>query len=150
MLGYSPVREASGQPGLRLHCLLPLSVTPITMLSQLSSHAGELKSKGAVEAAGNSGSKVAAENAEHVLLDESQKGGAVAFQFDSNASPQAKAAQAHTVRSCSFSLLENLVTNVFGSIGSTPRLSSRQKTSGRQCGHGHGGYKRIAFGTWQY
>jgi hypothetical protein len=69
------------------------------MMSHLSSRAGEFKSHGAVEAAQNHNSKVDAEDAEHVMLNESQKAGAMAFQFDSNASPEAKAAQAHTVRS---------------------------------------------------
>lgn len=68
------------------------------MMSHLSSRAGELKSHGAFEAAQNHNSKVDAEDAEHEMLDESQKAGALAFQFDSNASPEAKAAQAHTVR----------------------------------------------------
>ena len=69
-----------------------------TMMSHLSARAGELKSRGAVEAAQNPDSKVNAEDAEHVILDESQKAGAIAFTFDANVSPEAKAAQAHTVR----------------------------------------------------
>ncbi len=68
------------------------------MMSHLSSRAGELKSQGAIEAAQNSPSKLKSEDAEHVILNESQKAGAMAFQFDPNASPEAKAAQAHTVR----------------------------------------------------
>ena len=93
------------------------------MLSQLSSHAGELKSKGAVEAAQNPGSKATAEDAEHVILNESQKAGAMAFQFDSNASPEAKAAQAHTVRHPGFKLSKTTMLMAQYS-GFTPKLPS--------------------------
>ena len=68
------------------------------MMSHLSSRAGELKSQGAVEAAQNPDSRTNAEDAERVILNESQKAGAMAFRFDATASPEAKAAQAHTVR----------------------------------------------------
>ena len=67
-------------------------------MSQLAARAEELKSQGAIEAAQNPDSRVNAEDAEQVILNESQKAGAMAFKFDSNASPDAKAAQAHTVR----------------------------------------------------
>ena len=68
------------------------------MMSHLSSRAGELKSAGAVEAAQNPDSAVTAGDAEHVIMNESQKAGAMAFTFDANAPPEAKAAQVHTVR----------------------------------------------------
>ena len=68
------------------------------MMSHLSSRAGEFRSRNAVEAAQNPDSKTTAGDAEHVIMNESQKAGAMAFTFDANASPEAKAAQAHTVR----------------------------------------------------
>jgi hypothetical protein len=67
------------------------------MLSSLGSHAKELKQHGAVEAAQDENSRVTAEDAEKVLIDESKKGGAAAFQFDPDASPAEKAAQAGAV-----------------------------------------------------
>jgi hypothetical protein len=67
------------------------------MLSSLGSHAKELKQHGAVEAAQDENSQVTAEEAEKVLIDESKKGGAAAFQFDPDASPAEKAAQAGAV-----------------------------------------------------
>ena len=67
------------------------------MMSHLTSRVGELKSQGAVEAAQNPDSTINAGDAEHVIMNESQKAGAMAFTFDAKASPAAKAAQAHTV-----------------------------------------------------
>lgn len=67
------------------------------MLSSLSGHAKELKQQGAVEAAQDENSQVTAQDAEKVMIEESKKGGAAAFQFDPNASPQEKAAQAGAV-----------------------------------------------------
>lgn len=67
------------------------------MLSSLSGHAKELKQQGAVEAAQDEKSQVTAQDAERVLIDESKKGGAAAFQFDPDASPAEKAAQAEAV-----------------------------------------------------
>lgn len=67
------------------------------MLSSLGSHAKELKQQGAVEAAQDENTKVTAQDAEDVLVNESKKGGAAAFQFDPNASPEEKAAQAGAV-----------------------------------------------------
>ena len=63
----------------------------------LSSFKGELKQQGAEEAARDPNSSVTAADAERVLLDESKKAGAVALQFDPNASPEEKAAQARSV-----------------------------------------------------
>jgi hypothetical protein len=67
------------------------------MLNSLSGHAKELKQEGAIEAAQNPNSSVTAEDAEKALIDESRKGGAAAFQFDPDASPEEKAAQAGAV-----------------------------------------------------
>ncbi|KAK3173796.1 hypothetical protein OEA41_007128 [Lepraria neglecta] len=66
------------------------------MTSNLTSRAGELKSQGAAEAARDPNSKVTAEDAEQLMTDESKKAGVAAFQFDPNASPEAKAAQARS------------------------------------------------------
>ncbi len=67
------------------------------MLSSLASHAKELKQQGAVEAAQDENSHVTAQDAEKVMVDESIKGGAAAFQFDPDASPAEKADQAGAV-----------------------------------------------------
>jgi K+-transporting ATPase c subunit len=63
----------------------------------LSSVKGELKQHDAVEAARDPNSSVSAEDAEQVILDESKKAGSAALQFDPNASPEEKAAQAASV-----------------------------------------------------
>lgn len=67
------------------------------MFSSLGGHAKELKQQGAVEAAQDQNSKVTAQDAEKILVDESKKGGAAAFHFDPDASPEEKAAQAGAV-----------------------------------------------------
>ncbi len=67
------------------------------MMSNLNSRAGELKSQGAAMAAQDPNSKVTAEDAEGVMTEESKKAGVPAFQFDPNASPEEKAAQARSV-----------------------------------------------------
>ncbi len=67
------------------------------MMSHLNSRAGELKSQGATEAAPDPSSRVTAQDAEDVMANESKKAGIAAFQFDPNASPEAKAAQAAAV-----------------------------------------------------
>ncbi|KAF2644633.1 tricalbin [Massarina eburnea CBS 473.64] len=54
----------------------------------------ELRAEGAVEAAQDPDSQVTAEAAENVMFDEAKKGGSAAYQFDPNASPKDKAAQA--------------------------------------------------------
>lgn len=66
-------------------------------MSNLSSRAGELKSQGAAIAAQDPNNKVTAEDAEGVMTDESKKAGIPAFQFDPDASPEEKAAQARSV-----------------------------------------------------
>jgi hypothetical protein len=67
------------------------------MVSSLGSHAKELKQQGAIEAAQDENTKVTAQDAENILVNESKKGGGAAFQFDPNASPEEKAAQAGAV-----------------------------------------------------
>ncbi|KAI4227769.1 MAG: hypothetical protein L6R40_008180 [Gallowayella cf. fulva] len=66
------------------------------MLSHLHGHAAELKSQGAVEAAQNPESNVKSQDAQHVMAAESKKAGVAAFEFDPDASPEAKAAQARS------------------------------------------------------
>lgn len=63
----------------------------------LSSFKSEAKQEVAVEAAADSNSNFSAQDAERVIVDESKKAGAAAFQFDPNASPEEKAAQARAV-----------------------------------------------------
>ena len=58
---------------------------------------GEVKEERAVDAAADPSSPVTAEQAEKVILDESRKAGAVAMQFDPDATPEEKAAQAKAV-----------------------------------------------------
>ncbi|ESZ92386.1 transmembrane protein [Sclerotinia borealis F-4128] len=55
---------------------------------------GELKQQGAVEAAQNPDSAVTSADAQAKIVNESQKAGVLAFSFDPDASPEAKAAQA--------------------------------------------------------
>ncbi|KAF2186388.1 tricalbin [Zopfia rhizophila CBS 207.26] len=61
-----------------------------------SSRASELKQQGALEAAQEPDSNVSAESAEKTVLDEARKGGSAAFQFDPDASPEEKRAQARS------------------------------------------------------
>lgn len=58
---------------------------------------GELKQQGAAEVARDPDSKVTSEDAEQVMINETKKAGGAAFQFDPNASPEEKAAQARSV-----------------------------------------------------
>src|SRR5271170_1298093 len=64
-----------------------------------SSFKGELKSQVAAEAGRDPDSKVTAEDAETVIMEESKRAGAEILQFDPNASPEQKAAQAASVSS---------------------------------------------------
>ena len=66
-------------------------------MSHLSGRENELRSQGAAEAAGDPDSRIAARDAEQTMVDESMKAGAAAYQFDPNASPEEKAAQARSV-----------------------------------------------------
>jgi hypothetical protein len=65
----------------------------------LHSSKSELKQEVAVEAAQDPNSNVTAQDAERVLVDESKKAGVAALQFDPNATPEEKAAQAKAVSS---------------------------------------------------
>jgi hypothetical protein len=65
----------------------------------LSSSTSEVKQQGAAEAARDPESSVTAEDAERVFVEESQKAGATALQFDPDATPEEKAAQAKAVSS---------------------------------------------------
>ncbi|KAI9680981.1 MAG: hypothetical protein M1829_001061 [Trizodia sp. TS-e1964] len=58
------------------------------------SQVAELKQRGAIEAAQDAGSKVTAEDAEKKIAEETAKAGDQLYQFDPDASPEAKAAQA--------------------------------------------------------
>ena len=65
---------------------------------------GELKQQGAIETAQNAAqdpqSNLTAEDAEKVLLDETKKAGMPAYQFNPDASPEEKAAEAQAVSIC--------------------------------------------------
>lgn len=67
-------------------------------MSNINGREHELKSQGAVEAAADPNSRVSAQDAERTMVEESMKAGAAAYQFDPNASPEEKAAQARAVR----------------------------------------------------
>ena len=58
------------------------------------SRANELKTEGAMEAARDPNSSVTAAAAEKTALEEAKKGGSAAFEFDPDASPEEKRAQA--------------------------------------------------------
>lgn len=62
------------------------------------SQAAELKQQGALEAARDPNSSVSAEDAERKMVKETVNAGHHAYQFDPNASPEEKAAQARAVR----------------------------------------------------
>jgi hypothetical protein len=66
-------------------------------MTSLNSSAGELKAQGVVEAAQDPNSTVTAEDAQRKIVQESKKAGVAAFQFDPNATPEEKAAQARAV-----------------------------------------------------
>ena len=76
-------------------------------MSQLSSHAAELKSQGAEEAARDPNSSVTSQDAQRVILDETKKAGGAAFSFNPNASPEEKAAVARAVRYTQSGLFDN-------------------------------------------
>jgi hypothetical protein len=67
--------------------------------NMLSSSSSEVKQQGAAEAARDPNSSVTAEDAERVFVEESEKAGATALQFDPDATPEEKAAQAKAVSS---------------------------------------------------
>ena len=63
----------------------------------LSASKSELKQQGAADAARDPNSTVTAQDAQRVFVDESKKAGASALQFDPDATPEEKAAQAGAV-----------------------------------------------------
>ena len=67
------------------------------MMSHLHSRVGELKTQSAVKAAQDPKSDFGAEDAEKAIAEESKKAGLAAFQFDPDATPEEKAAQARAV-----------------------------------------------------
>lgn len=69
------------------------------MLSAFKGHEAELKSQGVVEAAQDPESNVTAADASRVIVEEAKKaqGAGAAFEFDPDASPEEKAAQARSV-----------------------------------------------------
>lgn len=59
--------------------------------------ADELKQQGAIEAAQDPDSQVTADQAQKEIVERSKNAGVAAFQFDPDASPEEKAAQAKAV-----------------------------------------------------
>lgn len=68
------------------------------MLSTRRGEIAEIKSQGAAEAARDPNSNVSSQDAQRVMAAEAKKAGVQAFEFDPDASPEAKAAQARSVR----------------------------------------------------
>jgi hypothetical protein len=66
-------------------------------MTSLNSSAAELKAQGVVEAAQDPNSSVSAEDAQRKIVQESKKAGVAAFEFDPDATPEQKAAQARAV-----------------------------------------------------
>ena len=62
------------------------------------SHSHEAKQEGAVRAAQDPNSSVTSDDAQTTLLDETKKAGAPVYQFNPDASPEEKAAQARSVQ----------------------------------------------------
>jgi hypothetical protein len=63
-----------------------------------ASRASELKQQGALEAAQDPNSSVTAQAAERTVVEEAKKAGSAAFEFNPDASPEEKRAQARAVR----------------------------------------------------
>jgi hypothetical protein len=59
--------------------------------------ANELKQQGALEASRDPNSNVSAEDAERKIVEDSRQAGVIAFNFDPDASPEEKRAQARAV-----------------------------------------------------
>lgn len=59
----------------------------------------ELKQEGALEAAQDPNSSVTSAAAQNILVEEARKAGTVAYNFDADATPEQKAAQASAVSS---------------------------------------------------
>ena len=67
------------------------------MVEGTASHENELKMQGVIEAAQDPNSSVTAKQAEESILKNAKAGGAEAFRFDPDATPEEKAAQAKEV-----------------------------------------------------
>ena len=76
----------------------------------LNSQAAELKTQGVVEAAQDPNTSVTAADAEKKIVDESKKAGVAAFEFNPDASPEEKAAQARAVSSNLRQLCKTILT----------------------------------------
>lgn len=63
----------------------------------MASSAPEIKAQAAVEMAQDPDSSVTAAAAQKKIVEESKKAGVAAFEFDPNATPEQKAAQARAV-----------------------------------------------------
>lgn len=112
LVAQPPILDRSSPgPSLSPHHPLTLSCLESTSDSQrsqalwqklfvtmaLSGLRNELKSQVAVEAAQDPNSSITADDAQNIILKESQKAGSTALHFDPNASPEEKAAQARSV-----------------------------------------------------
>lgn len=67
------------------------------MMSRLGSHVGEATSKNAIEAAQDPQSSMTSEDAQKKITEDAKKAGVAAYQFDPDATPEQKAAQARAV-----------------------------------------------------
>jgi hypothetical protein len=100
---YSPILINSLLCGINLHfgrqaAALSLALSyQFSTVTAMASQVGELKEQGAEEAARQQNSNAASEDAERKIVEESKKAGYQAYQFDPNATPEQKAAQARTV-----------------------------------------------------
>lgn len=94
--------------------------------------ANELKQQGAIEAAQDPNSSVTAEAAEKTVLEQARKGGSAAYEFDPNASPEEKRAQARANIPKNFHHERKpnaaaLATDADGSVGTKYDLPSPSK-----------------------
>lgn len=93
--------------------------------------AHELKQQGAEEASRDPNSSVTADDAQRKIIEESRKVGVAAFNFDPDATPEEKRAQAKAVGHPSDAALA-LETNLW--LGYPRQLSQPQETEGlRHC-----------------
>lgn len=73
------------------------TVATAEMLEGTAGRAQELKAQGVLEAAADPNSSITVDQAEHAAADHARAGGAAVFEFDPDASPEEKAAQAKDV-----------------------------------------------------
>jgi hypothetical protein len=74
-----------------------VTVLPLAVEMATAKEASELKQQGVIEAAMDPGSSTTAADARKKIVDESQNAGVPVFNFDPNASPEQKKAQARAV-----------------------------------------------------